>query len=141
MRINPFRCKPFRLRPAGRVLSSALRPPEEAEETPFSPLPAQADRHIIIPQNSTGEAWIENREAGVGERKMVTTGRCCFVPLLFAGVRSKYVERAREGTNLVLLASGVVRTFPSVKSANEALRLVLRLTRLRSEAGRSSRRD
>ncbi len=47
--------------------------------------------------------------------------------LLSGGVRGKYAERYREGTNLVLLAPDVARAFPTAESVNEALRLVIKL--------------
>jgi hypothetical protein len=50
--------------------------------------------------------------------------------LLPAGVRGKYAERYREGTNLVLLDPDVAAAFPAGKGVNEALRLVLQLTKL-----------
>ncbi len=40
-------------------------------------------------------------------------------------VRGKYVERYREGTNLVLLDPDVAAAFPDAKAVNEALRLLL----------------
>ena len=41
------------------------------------------------------------------------------------GVRGKYVERYREGTNLVLLDPDVAEAFPDAKAVNDALRLLL----------------
>ena len=43
------------------------------------------------------------------------------------GVRGKYVERYREGTNLVLLDPDVAQAFPTDASVNEALRLLLQI--------------
>lgn len=40
-------------------------------------------------------------------------------------VRGKYVERYREGTNLVLLDPDVAAAFPDAKAVNEALRLLM----------------
>ena len=40
-------------------------------------------------------------------------------------VRGKYVERYREGTNLVLLDPDIAAAFPDAKAVNDALRLVL----------------
>jgi len=54
--------------------------------------------------------------------------------LLKGGVRGKYVERYRAGTNLVLLDPDVAKAFPSEKAVNEALRLVMQLARLQQEA-------
>jgi hypothetical protein len=42
------------------------------------------------------------------------------------GVRGKYVERYREGTNLVLLDPDVAAAFPDAKAVNDALRILLR---------------
>lgn len=47
--------------------------------------------------------------------------------LLKAGVRGKYVERYRAGTNLVLLDPDVAKAFPNEAAVNEALRLVIHL--------------
>ncbi|MBI5652519.1 MAG: hypothetical protein HZC40_19035 [Chloroflexi bacterium] len=46
------------------------------------------------------------------------------------GVRGKYAERYRAGTNLVLLAPDVAQAFPNEQSVNDALRLVIQLTRI-----------
>jgi hypothetical protein len=40
-------------------------------------------------------------------------------------VRGKYVERYREGTNLVLLDADIAAAFPDAKAVNDALRLLL----------------
>jgi len=45
--------------------------------------------------------------------------------LLKNGVRGKYVERYRQGTNLVKLAPDVAAAFPTEQSVNEALRRLL----------------
>jgi hypothetical protein len=50
--------------------------------------------------------------------------------LLKGGVRGKYAERYREGTNLVLLAPDVAEAFPDEDAVNEALRLVIQLAKL-----------
>ena len=42
-------------------------------------------------------------------------------------VRGKYVERYREGTNLVLLEPDVAAAFPDAKTVNEALRLLIKV--------------
>lgn len=44
---------------------------------------------------------------------------------LKGGVRGKYAERYREGTNLVLLDPDVAAAFPDAKAVNDALRLLL----------------
>ena len=41
------------------------------------------------------------------------------------GLRGKYVERYREGTNLVLLDPDVAAAFPDAKAVNDALRFLL----------------
>ncbi len=43
------------------------------------------------------------------------------------GVKGKYVERYRAGTNVVLLDRDVAKAFPTSTSVNEALRLLLQV--------------
>ncbi|WP_228056481.1 hypothetical protein [Microcoleus sp. LEGE 07076] len=43
------------------------------------------------------------------------------------GVRGKYVEQCRAGTNLVLLDADVAQAFPNDAAVNEALRMLIRL--------------
>lgn len=50
--------------------------------------------------------------------------------LLKGGVRGKYADRYRQGTNLVLLAPDVAAVFADEESVNEALRLVMKLARI-----------
>ena len=50
--------------------------------------------------------------------------------LLKEGVRGKYANRYREGTNLVLLAPDVAEMFPDERAVNEALRLVMQLAQI-----------
>jgi hypothetical protein len=50
-----------------------------------------------------------------------------------AGVRGKYVERYREGTNVVLLDPELVEAFPDSKSVNDALRALVAIA-TRAEA-------
>jgi hypothetical protein len=50
--------------------------------------------------------------------------------LLKGGVRGKYVERYRAGTNVVLLDPDVAKVFRDAKAVNAALRLVIELTRI-----------
>ncbi len=50
--------------------------------------------------------------------------------LLKGGVRGKYVERYRAGTNLVLLDPDLAKAFPNERAVNDALRLVLQLTKI-----------
>ena len=45
------------------------------------------------------------------------------------GVRGKYVERVRSGTNVVLLEPDVAEAFPDSASVNEALRELLAIAR------------
>jgi hypothetical protein len=59
--------------------------------------------------------------------------------LLATGVQGKYAERFEEGTNLVLLAPDVAEAFPTAESVNEALRLVLQLTELRTKKRKPTR--
>ena len=43
------------------------------------------------------------------------------------GVRGKYAERYREGTNLVLLEPDIAKAFPTDEAVNEALRLLMQI--------------
>jgi len=52
--------------------------------------------------------------------------------LLKGAVRGKYAQRYRAGTNLVLLAPDVAKAFPNEETVNEALRLVIELTKVQS---------
>lgn len=42
-------------------------------------------------------------------------------------VRGKYVDRYREGTNLILLESDVQAAFPDAEAVNEALRMLIKV--------------
>jgi hypothetical protein len=43
------------------------------------------------------------------------------------GVRGKYYETYRKGTNVVLLSPDVAKVFPTEKAVNEALRSLIHL--------------
>ncbi|HEY2291829.1 MAG TPA: hypothetical protein VGM86_14105 [Thermoanaerobaculia bacterium] len=60
--------------------------------------------------------------------------------LLKGGERGKYVERYKAGTNLVLLDPDIAKAFPDERAVNEALRLVIELTKLPTvKKGRSTK--
>ena len=46
---------------------------------------------------------------------------------LSGGIRGKYVDQYREGTNLVLLEPDVAKIFPDSQSVNEALRALAKI--------------
>jgi hypothetical protein len=48
---------------------------------------------------------------------------------LGSGVRGKYLDAYRSGTNLVLLSPDVAEAFPTDESVNEALRAFVRVAR------------
>jgi hypothetical protein len=48
------------------------------------------------------------------------------------GVRGKYYRRYHEGTNVVLLQPDVAKAFPNEAAVNDALRLVIKLTKLQT---------
>lgn len=50
------------------------------------------------------------------------------------GVRGKYAERYRQGTNVVVLDPDVAEVFPDAASVNEALRALAVIIRRRSRA-------
>jgi len=50
--------------------------------------------------------------------------------LLKNGVRGKYAERYRAGTNVVMLRPDVAQAFPTEESVNDALCLVMRMAEI-----------
>jgi hypothetical protein len=50
--------------------------------------------------------------------------------LLKEGVRGKYAARYKEGSNVVLLAPDVAEAFPGEEAVNDALRLVMRRSKI-----------
>ncbi len=58
--------------------------------------------------------------------------------LLKGGIRGKYTERYKAGTNLVLLEPDVAQAFPDDEAVNEALRLVMQISKLHIQADASS---
>jgi len=54
--------------------------------------------------------------------------------MLKDGVRGKYAARYNAGTNLVLLEPEVAKAFPNDKAVNEALKLVIKLTKIQENA-------
>ncbi|MFO7585586.1 MAG: hypothetical protein R6W69_12740 [Anaerolineales bacterium] len=58
--------------------------------------------------------------------------------LLKDGVRGKYTDRYKAGTNLVLLEPEVAKAFPNEKAVNEALKLVMKLKQVQEEAAQYS---
>ena len=54
--------------------------------------------------------------------------------LLKDGVRGKYAVRYHAGTNLVLLEPEVAKAIPNDKAVNEALKLVIKLTKIQENA-------
>jgi len=52
--------------------------------------------------------------------------------LLRGAEQGRYAERFRKGTNLVLLEPDVAAVFPDEQSVNEALKLVIELTKIPS---------
>ena len=55
--------------------------------------------------------------------------------LLKTGIRGKYAQRFREGTNLVLLEPDVAKAFPNPETVNEVLRLVMQLRKPSKKQG------
>lgn len=51
-------------------------------------------------------------------------------------VRGKYVERYREGTNLVLLEPDVAAAFPDARAVNEALRMLIKVAQTQNSPQR-----
>ncbi|MGC8491431.1 MAG: hypothetical protein ACP5SH_06815 [Syntrophobacteraceae bacterium] len=60
---------------------------------------------------------------------------------LGSGVRGKYLEAYREGTNLVLLSPDVAKAFPTEEAVNRALRSLIEVAqRSVAPTKRSARR-
>ncbi len=59
--------------------------------------------------------------------------------LLKDGVRGKYAKKYREGTNLVLLEPEIAKAFPNEKAVNDALRLVIELNKVQTQARQNTR--
>ena len=59
--------------------------------------------------------------------------------LIKSGVRGKYAERYRSGTNLALLAPDVVEAFPTDEAVNEALRMIMKVANASAEKRRRRR--
>lgn len=81
------------------------------------------------PQKTRGFIQLMNEETGT-EMNDELRPEYDLSKLLKDGVRGKYVERYKAGTNLVLLAPDVAQAFPSDEAVNEALRLVIQLAKL-----------
>ncbi len=45
------------------------------------------------------------------------------------GVKGKYAQRFRAGTNLAILAPDVAKAFPTNESVNEALRMLMKIAK------------
>lgn len=50
------------------------------------------------------------------------------------GVRGKYIERLKEGSNVVLIAPELSEKFPTETAVNEALRELLRIREQRADS-------
>lgn len=48
-------------------------------------------------------------------------------------VRGKYVERYRQGTNLILLEPEIAKAFPDAESVNSALRMLMQIAENQSQ--------
>ena len=59
--------------------------------------------------------------------------------LVRKGVRGKYAKRYHAGTNVVLLDADVQKAFPTAKTVNDALRLVMELRRIGTRAADRTR--
>jgi hypothetical protein len=55
---------------------------------------------------------------------------CDLEELVTSGVQGKYAKRYQEGTNIVLLDGDVAEALPNDETVNEALRLVIKFTKM-----------
>jgi len=58
---------------------------------------------------------------------------------LKGGVRGKYYQQAKAGTNLVLIEPDLVRAFPNGEAVNRALRLLLTIANAATSGSRRRR--
>ncbi|MFZ5450740.1 MAG: hypothetical protein ACOZF2_02525 [Thermodesulfobacteriota bacterium] len=56
------------------------------------------------------------------------------------GVRGKYLDEYRKGTNLVLLSPDVAQAFPTEEAVNEALRSLIEVARRSTQPTKPSSR-
>ncbi len=61
--------------------------------------------------------------------------------LLRGAEQGRYAERFRKGTNLVLLEPDIAAAFPDEQAVNQALRLVVELTKIPGSASKKTARD
>ena len=54
--------------------------------------------------------------------------------LLRRGVRGKYVQRFREGTNIIVLDPDIASAFPDSQAVNAALRALLEIARRQAQS-------
>lgn len=81
----------------------------------------KADKNVLKHGVSFDEAYMKT-----DENKADDDLRDEYDPsMLKGGVRGKYFERYRRGTNLALLAPDVRAAFPTDDAVNEALRLLM----------------
>jgi hypothetical protein len=59
---------------------------------------------------------------------------------LGAGVRGKYYDEYKKGTNLVLLSPDVAKAFPTEEAVNKTLRSLINIAQTIALTKRSSRR-
>lgn len=57
------------------------------------------------------------------------------------GVRGKYLESYRSGTNLILLSPDVAKAFPTEKAVNDALRALIEVARRSVQPTKRSKRS
>jgi hypothetical protein len=56
------------------------------------------------------------------------------------GIRGKYVDRLRKASNVVLLEPEVAQAFPNSEAVNQALKEILKTTRLHRRTGKAANR-
>jgi len=103
--------------------SRVLTEETESASSVHGSLPVEREEHMK--RKSRDEKADELRaEYDLGER-------------LETGVRGKYADRFRDGTNLVLPDQDVAQAFPTDQGVNDALRLVIELEKLPKSGSKS----
>ena len=87
---------------------------------------ARKERYTkVSDEMKTDEMKTDETKTGAANELRSEYGDAELKQLLTSGVRGKYVERFRQGTNLVKLAPDIAAAFPTEDAVNEALRKLL----------------
>jgi len=118
-------------------------PDYSGEEERFVIIGASAKLELLVVVESASSAPALLRSMKDGTMKKATTSSKASTKEMreqydfSGGVRGKYVERYRAGTNVVLLDPELVEAFPDSKSVNDALRALVAIAHRRKSRKRA----